>query len=115
FFGPSAALTDYVPARLDALRVRHPGRSVVLAKPLVDPSDGNDRRVARALADAVRATLRNRELAGPAVVLVDHGTPQRAVTAVREHLGAQLRRELAGEVPVVGTASMERREGETYD
>jgi sirohydrochlorin ferrochelatase len=114
FFGPSAALTEYVPARLDALRARHPTKGAWLADPLVNPSGRDDRRVARALAAAVRAVVRERGLARPGVVLVDHGTPQKAVTAVREHLGVQLREELAGQAAAVGTASMERREGPDY-
>lgn len=115
FFGPSAALTEYVPARLGALMARHKERAVFLAKPLVDIREKVDLRVARALADAVRVMIRSRHLVRPGVVLVDHGTPQKTVTAVREHLGAQLRVELSGEVSTVGTASMERREGEAYD
>jgi sirohydrochlorin ferrochelatase len=42
-------------------------------------------------------------------VLVDHGSPQRGVAAVRDFLGGQLRRLLGGEVAAVAVASMERR------
>jgi len=114
FFGPSAALTEYVPARLAALKTRWPEGRARLARPLVDPAAVDDRRLAAALADAVRAVVRRERLDRPAVVLVDHGTPQPAVTAVREFLGGQLRRELHAEAAAVGTASMERREGEAY-
>ncbi len=115
FFGPSAALTDYVPARLAALRVRHPAKTAWLAGPLVNLVETEDRRLAQALAEGVRAMICERGLARPGVVLVDHGTPQRAVTAVREHLGRQLQTVLSGEASAVGTASMERREGVEYD
>jgi len=114
FFGPSAALTDYVPARLSALRKKWPKGVARLARPLVDVGAADDRRVARALAAGVRATMRQAGLSRPGVLLVDHGTPQPAVTAVREYLGGQLRQELADEASAVGTASMERRDGEEY-
>jgi sirohydrochlorin ferrochelatase len=115
FFGPSAALTDYVPERLAALKAKWPGRAVRLARPLVDVAAEADDRIARALADAIRICMLDKALTKPAVVLVDHGTPQPAVTAVREFLGRQLRVALRDEVSAVGTASMERREGEAYD
>lgn len=114
FFGPSAALTEYVPARLEVLRTKYPDGKARLARPLVDLTVRDDRRVACALADAVRLKMNEAGLQRPAVVLVDHGTPQPAVTAVREFLGEQLRAELGDEVQCVGTASMERREGEAY-
>lgn len=111
FFGPSAALTDYVPARLTALRTRHPAADLRQAACLVDIERPEDGRIAAALADAVRTTVRQHSLRTPPVLLVDHGTPQPAVTAVREHLGVQLQRELAGEIGRFGTAAMERRDG----
>ncbi len=114
FFGPSAALTEYVPARLAALRRKWPEGLARLARPLVDIDAVEDRRLARALADGIRATMGRAGLVRPAVLLVDHGTPQPAVTQVREYLGGQLRQELAGEASSVGTASMERREGAEY-
>ena len=114
FFGPSAALTDYVPPRLAALRARHPSADLRPATWLVDIERPEDRRIATALADRVRTTLRDRGLRRPPVLLVDHGTPQPAVTAVREHLGTQLQRELAGEINGFGTAAMERRDGPDF-
>lgn len=113
FFGPSAALTDYVPARLVSVRARFPAARVRMAPWLVNPGDA-DTRLAATLADQVRLTIKARGWAKPKVVLVDHGSPQAAVALVRNHLGEQLRAALAGEVDALAVASMERREGETY-
>lgn len=113
FFGPSAALTDYVPARLASIRARFPHCRVKLAPWLVNPADG-DSRLAGVLADQVRKTARERGWNRPKVVLVDHGSPQAAVAAVRDHLGRQVRAALADEIEALAVASMERREGDAY-
>lgn len=114
FFGPSAALTDYVPERLQGLRARHPQAQLATATWLVREEEPGDTRIARALADQVRALQRTTGLGRVPVLLVDHGTPQRAVTAVRERLGQQVRAELGDEIACLGTASMERRDGAEY-
>lgn len=115
FFGPSAALTEYAPARLAALQAKFPAARLRLARWLVDAGRSDDRRIAGALADAVRAVIAREGLERPPVLLADHGSPKPAVTAVREHLGRQLRVCLGNAVAAVGTASMERREGPAYD
>lgn len=106
FFGPSRALTEYLPARLDALRQRHPGMRVRVASPLFSPEDD---RLAGILADHVRQVGGARR-----VILVDHGSPVREVTAVRDELARQLADRL-GAGAVVAPASMERRAGADYD
>jgi hypothetical protein len=113
FFGPSAALTEYVPARLAAVRTRFPKAQVRMAGWLVNPAD-DDARLAAILADQVRTTMRARGWTKPNVILVDHGSPQAAVSLVRNHLGEQLRTALAGEIDALAVASMERREGDAY-
>ncbi len=115
FFGPSAALTDYLPAQLALVQRDFPGRRVRLGRWLVDPGAPPDTRIAAILADNVRRVIRESELRRPAVVLVDHGSPQRAVAAVRDWLGGQLETLLAGEVGHFAVASMERRPGAEYD
>jgi hypothetical protein len=114
FFGPSGALTEYVPERLASLRARHPEARAVLAEALVVPEE-EPVELAAALADRVRATAAERGWARPRVILCDHGTPQRAVSAVRDRLGSYLACALHGEVEAVAVASMERREGAEYD
>ena len=107
FFGPSRALTDYLPERVRALRSAHPELSVRLGPPLFHP---NDDRLARILCDQIRAT----NAAARRVVLVDHGSPVAAVTAVRTALAAQLQH-LLGPTVEVAAASMECRPEPRYD
>lgn len=114
FFGPSAALTDYVPARLAALRERFPEAVMVSGGWLVRPKDDPADELTDILRDRVREVMAARGLARPRVVLVDHGTPQPGVTEVRDFLGARLARALADSVAGVSVASMERRPGPEY-
>lgn len=107
FFGPSGALTDYLPGRLVHLRNKHPHLRAQVAAPLFQPSDG---RLAQILADQVKRTGR----AAPRVVLVDHGSPARGVSDVRNALAGQLGNLLGPECHVA-PASMERRPGPEYD
>ena len=138
FFGPSGALTDYLPARLAHLRIKHPQLSVKLAAPLFAAGDD---RLARILADQVRASCLSADLSDgrsllagdtspdlalnrlqagsykekPArIALVDHGSPARAVTDVRNELAKQLGVQLGPDF-IVAASSMERREGAAYD
>lgn len=110
FFGPSGALTGYIPEQLARLQAKHPALRVRLA-PHLHHSD--DDRLARILADHVRA---EKPVAGrDRVALVDHGSPAPAVTIVRNELAAQLATLLGAEVDAVAPCSMERREAAEYD
>jgi hypothetical protein len=113
FFGPSAALTDYVPARLAALASKFPRAQIRLARWLVDPIETDD-RIAQALADAARRAIVGENLVRPKIVVVDHGSPQRAVTDVRNFLGSQVAVLLADLTETVAVASMEKRPGPEY-
>lgn len=106
FFGPSRALTEYLPERVAALRARWPGLCVRLAPTLFQIGDD---RLAQILADHVRAGGDGRRVA-----LVDHGSPVREVTAVRDALVQQLRGLLGASVEVAGCC-MERRPGAEFD
>lgn len=115
FFGPSAALTRYLPERLEALKRSFPSACFSLAAPLVDLSQPDDTRVTEALAKQVRRAMERDHLdMRTQVVLVDHGSPQPEVTAVRDYLARMLAKALEGEVAGVYPASMERREGAAY-
>lgn len=114
FFGPSGALTDYLPKRLAHLRGKHPALKVRVAAPLFAVGDD---RLARILADQVRARAgvdEPRPNKNCRVALVDHGSPAKAVTDVRNELSCQLAGQL-GSAYTVSPASMERREGVAYD
>lgn len=114
FFGPSAALTEYLPERLRALTETFPDADFQLARPVMDLRAPSDRRVADALADHVRRVVLTAGLIRPPVVLVDHGSPQPAVTAVRNELADQVAACLGEAVAGVWPASMERRPGDAY-
>ncbi len=144
FFGPSAALTEYVPNRVSVLKRDHPELCVRVAPCLVDPTDSNDERMAAILEDNILSALASHhsqvEVHGvtdptsalrspisglghptsglrppPAIILVDHGSPKREVNAIREHLTGQLRRRLGDRVNHLNPASMERRPEAEYD
>ncbi|WP_249977323.1 sirohydrochlorin chelatase [Vreelandella olivaria] len=128
FFGPSKALTSYLPERMAALQSRFPHVRVRVAQPLVDELGNNDLRLAHLLADNVRAQYleqyveqhpkkhlkQGQQNVLPKVALVDHGSPIPEITAVRNRLAGQLSVVLADEVGCVAAASMERREGDAY-
>ena len=115
FFGRSAALTDYIPERVRALSATLSGLSVRVAPPLVDVTDPVDPRLTSILRDLVHQTISARRLECPWVILVDHGSPQPAVGAVRDRVACDLAAALAGIAARVDAASMERREGAAYD
>ncbi|RDB43587.1 cobalamin biosynthesis protein CbiX [Halomonas sp. DQ26W] len=112
FFGPSQALTHYLPERLAEVQASYPQLGVKVALPLVDTQAPVDLRLAQLLAENARERME--ELSQPKVVLVDHGSPIPEVTAVRNYLAGQLSVLLADEVSSVSFASMERRDGEAY-
>ena len=113
FFGRSRALTEYVPERLALWHKTYPDLRVRLAAPLAAAGDD---RLARLLEEQVRATLTPAFLRGEKarVALVDHGSPVKAVTQVRNRLAGQLRRRLGRSVARVAAVSMERRPGSAY-
>ncbi len=113
FFGPSAALTDYVPARVASMRARFPQGRVRMVRWLVDVTEA-DNRIAAMLAEQVRTTMRARNWVRPKVVLTDHGSPQPAVAEVRNHLANQVRALLGDEIEALVASSMERRDGDAY-
>ena len=113
FFGPSGALTGYVPERLAALAAKFPQAHLRLARWLVDPAE-SDTRIAQALAEAIQRVIVTKNPIRPKVVLVDHGSPQPAVTAVRNFLGQQLQNLLADAAEAVAVASMEKRPGPEF-
>jgi len=115
FLGPSGALTEYLPERLRTLRKTWPGLHVRVAPCLVDLASPEDTRVAAMVAERAREAAVQVGFARPAVAVVDHGSPARAVNAVREWVTAQARALLGGRARAVESCSMERRAGAEYD
>jgi sirohydrochlorin ferrochelatase len=115
FFGPSRALTEYIPQCAERLQRSFPGLEIEVAPPLAGPEpDRPDPKLAALLADAIRETLRENTLHRPPVILVDHGSPLPALAGLRDRLAESAASLLGGEVSGVQPASMERREGPEY-
>jgi hypothetical protein len=115
FFGPSAAILEYMPQRVEDLRPDWPELEVRIAPCVVDITATDDTRMAQILVDQILATKKEKQFESPAVAVVDHGAPRIAVTEVRNHLAEQVRALLpADEFPTVTACSMERRDGDEY-
>jgi sirohydrochlorin ferrochelatase len=112
FFGPSRALTVYLPENLARLRLKYPALRIRVAPPLYAAGDG---RLARILADQVRAQIDPAKTGLVRVALVDHGSPVVEVTAVRNELARQLAAQLGPLAAAVAPCSMERRPEPAYD
>lgn len=115
FFGPSAAILEYMPQRVEVLRASWPDLEVRISPCLVNPEEAEDERMANILIDHIETVREQRGFKTPSVALVDHGAPRIKVTEVRNHLAGQLRHLLQeGDFPVVTACSMERRDGDEY-
>ncbi|MGC9449919.1 MAG: sirohydrochlorin chelatase [Oceanipulchritudo sp.] len=115
FFGPSGAITQYLPERLAYRREKHGDFKVWRAPFLfLEEEMGHNDDLLGILADNVRQIMRYEGWVRPKVALVDHGSPLPEVTAVRDALATGLADALKGEGEQVAAASMERREGEAY-
>lgn len=112
FFGPSLAITDWLPKKLQAWQAEDTSRSFRILECLHQPGDD---RIARALVERISETILARNFRKPLVALVDHGTPLRSVNQIREEIGQQVKVLLSGQVTAFSTCSMERRDGPEYD
>jgi sirohydrochlorin ferrochelatase len=114
FIGPTRALSDYLPQVIERVRVKFPALLVRVASPL--HQDGDD-RLAGILEAQVKEVLgvEFKDGVRPRVALVDHGSPVREVTQVRNRLALRLAGLLGDTVAEVAPCSMERRLGAEYD
>ena len=112
-FGPSRALSRFIPDLVADLRRVH-GPFQVRIAPELCPLPRGEPRLADLLDDHIRATAAARAIAPRRLVLVDHGSPIPQVTAVRTWL-AQRVRERIDPGAVLTEAAMERRPGPEYD
>ena len=109
FFGPSRALSSFVPDQVTRLSAEFGAFELTQAQVLCPLPEGEP-RLARILCDQLPpATTPQRR-----VILVDHGSPIPQVTAVRRYLAATLQPLLPPDSPLL-EAVMERREGSEYD
>ncbi len=112
FFGPSRALTDWLPEKLEQWKSEKDGRIFRILDCLHQPGDT---RLAVALEDLCLQAIEKNKLKKPYLALVDHGTPVFDVHRVREEVGDELKKRMAERISGFSTCSMERRDGEEYD
>ena len=105
FIGPSLALTEFLPERAQALGVR-----LNMLPTLWSP--GNEDALVELLLDHLKAT--GWTPGSGTVLLCDHGSPIREVTAAREDLAARLRQKLNLSTEALLGCAMERRAGPEY-
>jgi sirohydrochlorin ferrochelatase len=113
FFGPSKAITAYIPEQVALLQQRFGQIKTRIADVLCPLPDGEP-RLARILCDNVASAARDARVTPRNVILVDHGSPLREVTQARTVLAKQMRDCLGPEV-TIEEAVMERRAGTQYD
>lgn len=114
FFGPSRALTEYIPAVEARLRKKTPEMEIIQARPLVEEGDPETiERVGTLLERGIQDVV-SPGGSPPQIILVDHGTPEIRVNRVRELLGDYLREKMTLAHASFQTAAMERREGPEY-
>ncbi len=106
FFGISRALTSFVPEQAKQLAEIH-GEFRLRQADVLCPLPQGEPRLARILCE-------NLPEGAERVILVDHGSPLPAVSAVRKRL-AELMAEMLGEEVALEQAVMERRQGREYD
>jgi sirohydrochlorin ferrochelatase len=111
FFGPSRALSSFIPQQVSELEATFGPIDLRLA-PELCPMPAGEPRLAAILCQQATAA------AGGApprrVILVDHGSPEPQVTAVRRYLADRMQEMLGPEVDLQ-QAVMERRKGAAYD
>jgi sirohydrochlorin ferrochelatase len=113
FFGPSRALTSFIPDSVGELRKRHPAMQLRVADVLC-PLPAGEPRLVQILRDHIHSTMQAGQVDRARIVLVDHGSPIAEVTAVRQWLAGALDDLLADSMPLE-QAVMERRGGQQYD
>lgn len=114
FLGPSRAITQFAPQKVHKVSAVYPNFRVGIAASLVDPSREADAGIAQILRDEVISTIQRHKLDRPPLIVVDHGSPEKRVIAVRDHVAMQLREMLGDQVGAFSAASMERRPGPAY-
>ena len=112
FFGPSLALTEWLPEKLGQWQSERGGRSFRILDCL---HQAGDVRLAVALEDLCLQAIKQNDLKKPFLALVGHGTPVFDVHRVREEVGENLKERMKDRISGFSTCSMERRDGEEYD
>lgn len=115
FYGRSAAIYEYLPQRVTAMKKEFTNLEVRIADPLVDIRNTKNDDIAQILADLIRDKISENTLKLPSVALVDHGTPRKQVNDVRNFIAGQLQDILSNEVSELKPSSMECRPEPEYE
>jgi len=102
FISPQGAIGTALRSDLERLQHELGGFEFDFTPGLVDRGV-----LATIAADRIRATIAQRALVQPPVLLVDHGGPSVASAALRDRVAQELRRELAVEIGPLFAASLE--------
>jgi len=115
FFGPSSALVDYLPRRFKKFSNTRNGFSIRILNPLVSDNEDGAAKLTKIVRERVLEVAYEFSLKKFSVILVDHGSPRKEVTEVRNRIARLLGRHFEAEDVIVSPASMERRAGAEYD
>lgn len=113
FFGNSRALTKFIPDKQTELEEAFGAFNLKIADTLF-PFPQNDRRLAEIIFYNIQTIAKESTLPLENMVLVDHGSPSPAITAVRNAVAEQVQEKL-GEGVRLEQAVMERRPSKQYD
>lgn len=112
FFGPSRALSGFIPQQLEQLENTFGAIDLRIADVLV-PLPQGEPRLADILADHALHADVSLDVGDDHVIVVDHGSPLPQVNAVRRYAVDALRHRLPWHI-VIEQAAMERRDGAEY-
>ena len=112
FFGPSRALSGFIPQQLKQLENTFGAIDLRIAEVLV-PLPQGEPRLADILADHALHADVSLDVGDDHVIVVDHGSPLPQVNAVRRYAVDALRHRLPRHI-VIEQAAMERRDGAEY-
>jgi sirohydrochlorin ferrochelatase len=114
FFGPSGALTEYLPERIALLKEKYTDLKVEI-KPCLAGYHGEDKEaLASILEENIEEALGDHR-GRFNLILTDHGSPKKEVTNLRNELAALLGKRFGNRAQLVSPASMERRPEPEYD
>ncbi|MBH53186.1 MAG: cobalamin biosynthesis protein CbiX [Opitutaceae bacterium] len=115
FFGPSAALVDYLPRRLSIFSKKRSGFTIRILNPLVSEKEDDTALLTDLLTERVEHVAEEFGLQHFNIILVDHGSPRREVNKIRNRIARCLSERFEVHDVEVRPASMERRSGTEYD
>lgn len=115
FLGPSLAITEYLEELIEEAKSLDPEIDIQVAAPLAGWDVENpDPRLAQILADQLEALIKENALKEFDTVLVDHGSPIKKLSDLRNNIARQVGVLLNKDPLKVQACSMERREGSAY-